>query len=334
MADERRLQVGQSWSGSRTSIPSISTEVLDQVRERGPLRTADLHDPGERSGSSMWDWPKGKVALEALFLEGQVTTAHRPNFTRMYDLSERVIPDGALPGQGAGAGGSSIRSCSCRRPARWVWPPRPTWPTIRGSGCRRPDQSSNGWPSRGEAGRGRGRGLGSERVSTSRGPAAAAGRGTGAAVAVRQPDLVPGPDRAALGLLTTGSRSTSQSRSGCTATTCSRSSSTAIWWHGSTSRSDRKTGTLLVKGAFAEPGVDRTRVGRELEGGAGADVASWLGLEDVVVGRDGDLAEPQVSLIRSTTVSDSSNTVPRTPPGRWLSKPTKNKPRLGPSPIT
>ena len=53
------------------SIPSTWTEVLEQVRDRGPLRTADLHDPGQGDGSSMWGWSKGKIALEALFMGGQ-----------------------------------------------------------------------------------------------------------------------------------------------------------------------------------------------------------------------------------------------------------------------
>ena len=84
----------------RNEHPEYLAEVLDQVRERGPLRTADLHDPGERAGASMWDWSKGKVALEALFMGGEVTTAHRTNFTRMYDLSERVIPDEHFEAEG------------------------------------------------------------------------------------------------------------------------------------------------------------------------------------------------------------------------------------------
>lgn len=71
--------------------PGYMEAVLEQVRERGPMRTSDLHDPGERDGSAMWGWSKGKVALEALFMEGLVTTSHRPNFVRMYDLVERVI---------------------------------------------------------------------------------------------------------------------------------------------------------------------------------------------------------------------------------------------------
>ena len=56
------------------------------------MRTRDLEAPGERDGEAMWGWSNGKVALEALFLRGRVTASDRPNFIRMYDVPERVIP--------------------------------------------------------------------------------------------------------------------------------------------------------------------------------------------------------------------------------------------------
>ena len=77
----------------REEHPGYMEAVLEQVEEYGPLQTSDLEDPGERSPGGMWNWSKGKVALEALFMEGKVTTAARPNFIRLYDLTERVIPD-------------------------------------------------------------------------------------------------------------------------------------------------------------------------------------------------------------------------------------------------
>jgi len=73
--------------------PEYVEEVFRQVVERGPLRTRDLEAPGERDATQMWGWSNGKVALEALFLKGLVTAADRPNFMRMYDLPERVIPE-------------------------------------------------------------------------------------------------------------------------------------------------------------------------------------------------------------------------------------------------
>jgi hypothetical protein len=54
-------------------------------------------------------------------------------------------------------------------------------------------------------------------------------------------------------------------------------------------KSDRKSGALLVKGAYAEPDVDKARVGRELREEL-ETVASWLGLGEVRVSRNGDLA--------------------------------------------
>jgi hypothetical protein len=54
-------------------------------------------------------------------------------------------------------------------------------------------------------------------------------------------------------------------------------------------KTDRKAGALLVKGAFAEPDVDEVRVGRELSGEL-ETVASWLGLSEVRVSGNGDLA--------------------------------------------
>jgi uncharacterized protein YcaQ len=41
----------------------------------------------------MWDRPPHKRALEYLWNIGELTTSHRENFTKFYDLSERVIPN-------------------------------------------------------------------------------------------------------------------------------------------------------------------------------------------------------------------------------------------------
>jgi len=70
--------------------PHYLEDILDQVEAFGPIQTSDLKDPGERS-EGMWNWSKGKLGLEALFLQGRITAADRPNFTRMYDLTERVV---------------------------------------------------------------------------------------------------------------------------------------------------------------------------------------------------------------------------------------------------
>jgi uncharacterized protein YcaQ len=55
-------------------------------------------------------------------------------------------------------------------------------------------------------------------------------------------------------------------------------------------KADRANGTLLVHGAFAEPGVPREAVAEDLAAELGA-MAEWLGLERVEVGSRGDLAD-------------------------------------------
>ena len=54
-------------------------------------------------------------------------------------------------------------------------------------------------------------------------------------------------------------------------------------------KTDRKAGVLRVKGAFAESGADRVAVGRALRHELEL-VATWLGMGDVEVARNGNLA--------------------------------------------
>jgi uncharacterized protein YcaQ len=54
---------------------------------------------------------------------------------------------------------------------------------------------------------------------------------------------------------------------------------------------------LHALGAFAEPGVDRKRVAGAMAGQL-QSMASWLGLDDVVVGERGDLVAELRSALR------------------------------------
>ncbi|WP_093147504.1 winged helix-turn-helix domain-containing protein [Saccharopolyspora antimicrobica] len=62
-------------------------------------------------------------------------------------------------------------------------------------------------------------------------------------------------------------------------------------------KADRAAGVLRVPGAFAEPGSDLGEVVPELAA-ALRDMASWLGLDDVVIGDRGDLAKPLRAVTR------------------------------------
>jgi uncharacterized protein len=85
-----------AWKGVRriaAEQPQLLEFVLNEVRERGPLRASDLTVPDrKRAAGEMWSWSEEKTALEYLFFSGQVCAARRVNFERLYDLPERVLP--------------------------------------------------------------------------------------------------------------------------------------------------------------------------------------------------------------------------------------------------
>jgi uncharacterized protein len=77
--------------------PHFVTEVLDRVREAGPLKASDLSAPRPDRAGAMWNWHDHKIALEWLFFSGQITATHRTTaFEKVYDLPERVLPTDIL----------------------------------------------------------------------------------------------------------------------------------------------------------------------------------------------------------------------------------------------
>jgi uncharacterized protein len=268
--------------------PEYLESVYAQVAERGPIRTRDLEAPGERESAEMWGWSNGKVALEALFLQGRVTASDRPNFMRMYDLPERVIPaehlDGPQPGHdeslaelfmlaagalGVGTADDIADYYRIRMPAA-----RPVIRRLVESGdlvevevegwgkpaYLHPEASLPRWK--------RGTALLSpfdnliwyrdrvERIWDFH---------------YRIEIYVPEPKRVfgyyVLPFLLDGDLVARVDL-----------------------KTDRRTNALQVRGAFAEPDVDQKRVGKELRKEL-ESVASWLDLDDVVVARNGNLHE-------------------------------------------
>lgn len=70
--------------------------VIKEIESRGPLAAAQLTQPSKGTGG-WWGWSEGKHAMEWLFWSGIVTTATRRNtFERVYDLTERVLPQAVV----------------------------------------------------------------------------------------------------------------------------------------------------------------------------------------------------------------------------------------------
>lgn len=93
-----RMEAVRPWHRIRAlqeEHPSYLDEVFAEVAEFGPVTVSDLADPGKRTGP-WWGYGKGKIALEWLFATGRVAIADRRNFTRYYDVPERVLPASVL----------------------------------------------------------------------------------------------------------------------------------------------------------------------------------------------------------------------------------------------
>jgi uncharacterized protein YcaQ len=89
-----------AWGGMvriQRDRPELIRDVLEEVRATGPVAASAVleHERPKRTGP-WWDWSDVKRAMEWLFWSGQVTSARRRGFERLYDLPERVLPPEVL----------------------------------------------------------------------------------------------------------------------------------------------------------------------------------------------------------------------------------------------
>lgn len=96
MARAARGEIGyaalRQFAGERRGAAQA---VLDRIAAEGPLAASDFENGSSKSG--WWDWSDTKHALEFLFWSGRITTAtRRGSFARIYDLTERVLPEAIL----------------------------------------------------------------------------------------------------------------------------------------------------------------------------------------------------------------------------------------------
>nr|WP_062335385.1 crosslink repair DNA glycosylase YcaQ family protein [Herbidospora sakaeratensis] len=71
-------------------VPATVGEILDRVRQDGPLTTGDIG--GAKKGGPWWDWSDAKISVEFLLDVGDVVCVRRVGWRRVYDLAERAIP--------------------------------------------------------------------------------------------------------------------------------------------------------------------------------------------------------------------------------------------------
>ncbi|MGB0908493.1 MAG: winged helix-turn-helix domain-containing protein [Maricaulaceae bacterium] len=84
---ERRFENSKRWTTDRALIG----DILARIDNEGPLST-HAFETKTVDKSVMWARPPHKRTLDYLWYIGELSTSHRENFTKFYDLSERVIP--------------------------------------------------------------------------------------------------------------------------------------------------------------------------------------------------------------------------------------------------
>ena len=70
----------------------LMKEVLRRIEVEGPLMARDFEYKGHKTGE--WKSKPAKRALENLFMQGDLMVSSRRNFHKVYDLTERVLPNG------------------------------------------------------------------------------------------------------------------------------------------------------------------------------------------------------------------------------------------------
>lgn len=93
--DKPRLM--QRWTGwQRAGFADKFETVLAQIAAHGPVSSGDVGTDEVRGKGGWWDWHPSKAALEYLWRTGELSVLRRDGFTKVYDLTERVLPASLL----------------------------------------------------------------------------------------------------------------------------------------------------------------------------------------------------------------------------------------------
>ncbi|WP_333711914.1 winged helix-turn-helix domain-containing protein [Yoonia sp.] len=80
----------ESWRGKE--FHAKIDQVLRHISDNGCCTSGEVGTDESRGKGGWWDWHPSKTALEYLWRSGQVSVLRRDGFTKVYDLTERVIP--------------------------------------------------------------------------------------------------------------------------------------------------------------------------------------------------------------------------------------------------
>ncbi|WP_433631328.1 winged helix-turn-helix domain-containing protein [Chryseobacterium cucumeris] len=85
------LMIKRGESRYYNADPKVMKYVVDIIRNEGPKRARDFENESHKAGS-WWNWKPAKLALERLFMQGDLMISGRSGMQKTYDLAERVLP--------------------------------------------------------------------------------------------------------------------------------------------------------------------------------------------------------------------------------------------------
>lgn len=86
------FDVKQNKSHYYNAEPKVMQYVMDTIRAEGPKKVRDFENETKRPGS-WWNWKPAKIALERLFMQGDLMICERSGMQKTYDITERVLPE-------------------------------------------------------------------------------------------------------------------------------------------------------------------------------------------------------------------------------------------------
>lgn len=92
-ARDRERMMARRWWQQQFGGPPLLRDVRERIAREGPLRSSDFEHP--KRGGGWWDWKPQKTALEYLWRTGELMIVRREGFQKVYDLTERVLPEAA-----------------------------------------------------------------------------------------------------------------------------------------------------------------------------------------------------------------------------------------------
>ena len=94
MEAERKPPTGKAQIRRYNTAKPYFKPILKRIQEEGGLSSKDFDHDKVETTHAWGPWKPSKYALEILYLQGDLMISARRNFQRVFDLPERVLPEG------------------------------------------------------------------------------------------------------------------------------------------------------------------------------------------------------------------------------------------------